>query len=81
MDAMIGASVVLRSVTRASASVSCLFSMAGAAAGAERTLTKELARARTEKKEVFMLMVVGLSEIEQMNSCIERALLLVWVVE
>ena len=65
MDAMIGASVVLRSVTSARASVSCLFAMAGAAAGAERTLTKELAKARTEKKEVLMLTAVGSSEVDK----------------
>ena len=58
MDSIVGARVLLRSVTKASVSVSCLFATlfsAGAVAGAERTVKKELAKARTEKKEVFML--------------------------
>ena len=78
MDAIIGASVVLRSVTRARASVSCLFSMADTAAvGAERTLTKELARARTEKKEVLMLTAVCSIEVEQINNRVNVG----WILE
>ena len=58
MEVIVGANTLARSVTRASASKSCLFSTTsgtGAAAGADNTETKELARARTEKSEVLIM--------------------------
>ena len=58
MAAIEGASVLLRSVTSARASVSCRLvatMLAGAAAGADKTVRKELARATTEKNEVLIL--------------------------
>ena len=58
MESMLGCRVEARLVIKETPSKVCLFSMAfstGTAAEADRTLTKELAKAKTEMNEVLMV--------------------------